>query len=179
MRIHTLMIGRHAGRGEDEDLNRAQSGETLFPWNKTRGGANLIQSFWSKGDEALLEMGEERHSNCINNRAKAIWEDAKLRGVDFRALGNEPGWHLEISGSEKIVFVGDYGNTVYSVVTLQPLIDQHARTTTYKVQDALRDLTVLIEGRPCNDSMSGEPFESSVTVILDRKKYRRCGKALH
>jgi len=27
----------------------------------------------------------------------AICVDAKLRGVDFRAVGNEPGWNLEIS----------------------------------------------------------------------------------
>ena len=67
--------------------------------------------FWSKGDEAMLEVGKKRHVHCKNNRAEAIWEDAKLRGVDFRAVGNEPGWHLELTAGEKVVFVGDYGTT--------------------------------------------------------------------
>ncbi|NIS78931.1 MAG: phosphatase PAP2 family protein [Anaerolineales bacterium] len=135
--------------------------------------------FWSKGDEAMLELGEEQHANCTNNRAKAIWEDARLRGVDFRAVGNEPGWHLEVTANEKIVFVGDYGNTTYAFVKPEPLVDQHTSKTVYRVQEGKQELTVVIQARPCRDSMSGEPFEASVTVILDDKKYRGCGKAMH
>ena len=136
-------------------------------------------TFWRKGDEAMLELGEERHANCTNNRAKGIWEDAKLRGVDFRAVGNEPGWYLELTEGEKVLFVGDYGKTRYEFATPEPRVDQHARTTIYRVQEGKQELTVVIEGRPCHDSMSGEPFESSVTVILDDKQYRGCGKSLH
>ena len=57
-------------------------------------------------------------------------------------------------------------------------VDQRPRTTSDKVQDAQHDLAILMEGRPCNDTMSGEPFETVVTVILDGGKYRGCGKAL-
>ena len=135
--------------------------------------------FWSKGDDAVLEIGDERHSTCNNNRAKAIWEDAKLRGVDFRAIGNEPGWHLELTASEKVVFVGDYGQTRYEFAAPEPFVDQHARTAFYKVRDGKHDLTIVIEGRPCHDSMSGERFETTAIVLLDGKKYRGCGKALH
>lgn len=133
----------------------------------------------SDGPVAISDESEKRHADNTNNQAKGIWQDAKLRGVDFRALGNEPGWHLEITASEKIVFVGDYGNTTYAFVTPTPSVDQQARTKTYKVQDAQHDLSILIEGRPCQDTMSGEPLETTVTVILDGKKYRGCGKALH
>jgi len=34
-----------------------------------------------------------------------IWVDAKLRGVYFRAVGNEPGWNLEISAGGAMVQV--------------------------------------------------------------------------
>lgn len=50
----------------------------------------------------MLEVGKKRHVHCKNNRAEAIWEDAKLRGVDFRAVGNEPGWHLELTAGERL-----------------------------------------------------------------------------
>jgi uncharacterized membrane protein len=40
-------------------------------------------------------------------------------------------------------------------------------------------LTVIIEGRQCRDSMSGESFGATVTVMLDQKKYQGCGRALH
>ncbi len=136
-------------------------------------------TYWSKGDEALLQIGDEKHTNCKNNRAMAIWEDAKLRGVDFRAIGNEPGWNLEIIKSEKIVFVGDYGQERYEFITTEPSIDRQARTTVYDVQNDKHELSVIILGRRCNDTMSGEAFETTVSVILDGKKYRGCGKALH
>jgi uncharacterized membrane protein len=135
--------------------------------------------FRIKGDKASLEVGETRHMDCTNNRAKAIWEDAKLRGVDFRARGNEPGWHMEITAGKKILFVGDYGSSKYAFDTPEPLTDEQERTTAYRVQDARHDLSILIQGRPCQDTMSGESFDVTVTVILDGKEYRGCGKALH
>jgi len=136
-------------------------------------------TYWSKGDEALLEIGRDKHTKCMNNRAKAIWEDAKLSGVDFRAIGNEPGWNLEIIMRDRIVFVGNYGQNRYKFITTGPSIDQQARTTVYEVQNDTHEMSVIIVGRRCRDTMSGEAFETTVTVILDGKKYQGCGKALH
>jgi len=136
-------------------------------------------TYWSKGDEALLEIGDEKHTNCKNNRAIAIWEDAKLRGADYRAIGNEPGWNLEIINSNKIIFIGDYGQRRYEFITTEPSIDQQARTTVYDVQNDKHELSVIIVGRRCRDTMSGEVFETTVSVLLDGKKYHGCGKALH
>jgi len=136
-------------------------------------------TYWSKGDEALLEIGSDKHTKCKNNRAKAIWEDAKLSGVDFRAIGNEPGWNLEIIMRDRIVFVGNYGQNRYKFITTGPSIDQQARTTVYEVQNDTHEMSVIIVGRRCRDTMSGEAFETTVTVILDGKKYQGCGKALH
>ena len=93
----------------------------LVPWGscvKYREGSIL---FWSKGDEAVFEIDDKMFENCKNNRKKAIWENAKLRGVDFRAVGNEPGLHLEVIADKKIVYVGNYGNTKYMFDTLEPL----------------------------------------------------------
>ena len=136
-------------------------------------------TYWSKADEAFIEIGDEKHTDCKNNRALAIWEDAKLRGVDFRAIGNEPGWNLEIIQNEKIVFVGDYGQKRYAFSTTGPSTDQQSRTTVYEAQNDKHDLSVIIIGRRCHDTMSGEAFETTVNVILDGKIYRGCGKALH
>ncbi len=155
---------------------------TSLPHVPSGSGAKYSEdqiSYWSKGDQALLEIGDEKHTNCKNNRAIAIWEDAKLRGVDFRAIGNEPGWNLEIIKSEKIVFIGNYGQSRYEFITTEPSIDQQARTTVYKFQNDKHVMSVIIVGRHCRDTMSGEAFETTVTVILDGKQYRGCGKTLH
>jgi putative lipoprotein len=138
-----------------------------------------LLTFWNKGDKALFESGKVTHRDCMNNPSRAIWEDAKLRGADFRAVGNEPGWHLEIKAGEKVVFVGDYGQTRYEFATPEPLNDQTARKTTYQVQNAEHELTIVLEALLCHDSMSGEPFETTVTAILDGRTYRGCGRPLH
>ena len=137
-------------------------------------------TFWSKGDEALVEIDGKRYSGCTGNPQKAVWEDAKLRGVDFRAVGNEPGWHLEIDADERIVFVGDYGQRRVVVPTPAPEIDRTVRTTTYHAQTEAHTLTVVIEAQPCQDTMSdAEPtFPATVTVRLDGERYRGCGRAL-
>jgi putative lipoprotein len=135
--------------------------------------------FWTKGNTALLENSGTSYRNCINNRAKAIWENAKLNGVDFRAVGNEPGWYLEIRNGDKIVFISDYGTSRYEFVARDPLTDQHKRTTIYQTDADGKNLTVVIEGRQCRDSMSGEYFGTTVSVKLNQKKYKGCGRALH
>ena len=135
--------------------------------------------FWSTGEEATLEVGEGARRNCRNNRAKAIWEDAKLRGVDFRAVGNEPGWNLEISAGGGIVYVGDYGQTEYRFRTPDPVEDRDARRTTYTVNDADHQIVIVLDGRRCQDTMSGDSFETTVTVVLDGREFTGCGQALH
>jgi uncharacterized membrane protein len=37
-------------------------------------------------------------------------------------------------------------------------------------------LTIVIEDVPCTDAMSGEAFPRSVSVTLDSKTLRGCGK---
>ena len=136
-------------------------------------------TFWSKGGEALLEAADDVRRNCRNNRFLAIWEHAKLNGVDFRAVGNEPGWHLEISRGRKLIFVSDYGQSRYEFATPEPVNDVKARTGTYRVRNSEHAIEVVISGQSCRDTMRGDPFESTVTVTLDGRSYNGCGKALH
>ena len=139
-------------------------------------------TFWSKGEEALLEVGGKTYSQCRNNRRRAVWEDAKLNGVDFRAVGNEPGWYLEIYDKgtpEKIDFVGDYGQVYYTFPSVQREARETRERKRYTARIGGHQLEVTLEKGPCLDDMSGEAFETSVTVKLNNRSYRGCGKALH
>ena len=104
-----------------------------------------------------------------------VWHAAKLRGVAFRAIGQEPGWLLEITNGEEILVVTNYGQERKSLPWVEPQEDKAARKTVFPVDDTTR---VLIEGKPCTDSMSGEAFEVTVTVTLGDKTLRGCGRAL-
>jgi len=131
--------------------------------------------FWSHGYEALLDTPTTKYRQCSNNRYKAIWEDSKLRGNDFRAVGNEPGWYLEIAdGGKKTLLVTDYGSEKYELVLPKPYTSK--ASTRYKIKGFL---DILIEDKRCSDSMSGHRFNSKVTVRIGGKVYKGCGKTLH
>jgi uncharacterized membrane protein len=134
---------------------------------------------WTKGDEALLQTSAATYRNCMNNRAEAIWEHAKLNGVDFRAVGNEPGWYLEIRNTDKTLFVGNYGEFRVEFPTPDPYTIQEKRRTMYQSHVDGKKILVVIEERQCRDTMSGESFSVAVDVTIDQKTYRGCGRALH
>ena len=104
-----------------------------------------------------------------------VWHAAKLRGVAFRAVGQEPGWLLEIKESEEILLVTNYGQNRIPFSYVDPEEDKTARKTFFPLDETSN---ILIEGKPCTDSMSGENFEVTVTVTLAGKKLQGCGRAL-
>jgi uncharacterized membrane protein len=105
----------------------------------------------------------------------SIWHKAKSRGVAFRAIGQEPGWLLEIKNGEEILVVTNYGQDRNLYPYVDPQEDKAARKTVFHVDANTR---VLIEGVPCSDSMSGETFQSTVTVTLGAQVLEGCGRAL-
>jgi len=130
---------------------------------------------WLNGQQAQLGESGSELQRCRNDRRRAIWEKAKLDGADFRAVGNEPGWNLEIREGSRIVLVADYGASRVERPLPQPMIDQEARSTRWDAGE----LIVEVIGRPCRDSMSGESFESTVVVTWGEQTLRGCGRAPH
>ena len=106
---------------------------------------------------------------------KDVWHAAKLRGVAFRAIGQEPGWLLEIKNGQEILIVTNYGQNRTAYPWVEPQEDKAARRTVFQV-DA--DTSVLIEGKPCSDTMSGEKFQVTVTVTTGMQTLKGCGRAL-
>ncbi len=133
------------------------------------------------GQQGLLEESGGVSRSCRNDRRQAIWEHAKLNGADFRAIGNEPGWNLEIIEQTKLVLVTGYGSELYEFDLSKPEIDMAARTTRYRnsLDGQELTLTLTLTGEPCRDTMSGEEFETTVEVNLDGQTLRGCGRALH
>ena len=106
----------------------------------------------------------------------SVWHKAKLRGVAFRAVGQEPGWLLEITNGIEILLVTDYGEQRTSYPYVEPIVHQEERRTEFITGDG--GTIVEIRGLPCRDSMSGEEFEVSVTIKQTNKELQGCGRAL-
>ena len=134
--------------------------------------------FWMKGDEALLDTEDSAFRGCRNNRMLAIREDARLRGVNFRATGNEPGWYLEVSANDQILFVTDYGQSLYLFSEAEAPSDPHAQNNVLQATNDKHRLELIRLRKQCMDSMSDQQFDTSVTVRLDDREYHGCGSKI-
>jgi uncharacterized membrane protein/membrane-bound inhibitor of C-type lysozyme len=136
---------------------------------------------WTKGDAATLTVGADTFAGCRQDRKASIWEHAKLSGVDFRAVGNEPPWILEIRREQSLTMWLGYDRQRIVTPHPTPHTDPEARRTTYHAVTEAHDLTVTLSrpDGPCRDSMSGDEFETIVEIQLDGRSYRGCGRPLH
>lgn len=104
------------------------------------------------------------------------WETARAAGVDFRAVGQEPGWIVDIYTQNRIVALLDYGET---------LIEFPLPTPTYPTEGATRfesqadghTLSITYRRFPCEDAMSGEPYPSTVEIVIDGRTLNGCGRS--
>jgi putative lipoprotein len=107
---------------------------------------------------------------AVNN----VWHAAKLRGVSFRAIGQEPSWLLEIIEGQEILLVTDYGKSLKAYPYVQPEQNKTLRRSQFQLEGA----TVELEGKHCVDIMSGEAFETQVSITLGSRVLNGCGRAL-
>ena len=130
--------------------------------------------FWLKGQEAMLDKGGQSYRGCRQLPGLAPLADAYRRGVDFRATGNEPGWHLEITAGRQIQFVGDYGELRLSVPDPGEVREGSSRI--YHAVTEAHDLHVEITEELCMDTMADASYPNRVSVLLDGSAYRGCGQ---
>ncbi|MGB6018081.1 MAG: MliC family protein [Sulfurimonadaceae bacterium] len=131
---------------------------------------------WSKGYEAVLNVGTKEY-RCKNDGISAIWERAKLSGVAFRAIGNEPGWILEITSDKKVMFLTNLGQDKTYFEIIEKFSDHNS--TEYEMRSQNNVLHVRIENRPCQDTMVDRVYESTVYIAFDGVNLRGCGRALY
>lgn len=133
-------------------------------------------SVWTKGGEAMLEV-QGRVTTCRENRRRSILEDARARGVEFRASGNEPGWVWELL-ADRMIFIGAYGAERVTIPRSGAPSGATPEGTVYVGVAEAHKLTARVLPRPCVDTMSGDLSMSTVEVELDGRRYRGCGEAL-
>ena len=109
--------------------------------------------------------------------SRAVTAAARERGVRFRAVGNEPGWILEV-GPQAIHFVWDTGARQATFPDVVPVRGEPGIRRIETRTDS-HQLHVRIGPGPCHDSMSGEAFENTVQAQLDDEPpFRGCGQGL-
>lgn len=134
-------------------------------------------SFWSRGTEVLLRTPTRAYLRCHGERADSPWTVSRLLGNDFRAIGQEPGWLVEIDRDRRMHVLADYGEVEFHTPPPR-LLSRQAGTSTYIAATETHTVTVTITEQRCADTMSGESFPSTVTLVLDGQPYDGCGRWL-
>jgi hypothetical protein len=149
-------------------LRRAGLPERVTVFEVSCGGAP-----WGAMGSRLIGIGADR--------ALAPWDGIFFeltRDTDFRAVGQEPGWLLEIRNASEIRLITDYGADTAITPVPPAETDSTTGARTYHAVTEAHDLQVLIQPSACTDAMSGEPYETTVTVTLDGRAYHGCGGPL-
>lgn len=128
---------------------------------------------------AAITIGGKALVNCRNDPRAAVWEAAKLRGVSFRALGQEPPWLLEIDRDSGFLLVTGYGESRHSFPYSEPVSDRQQRSSRFRSQAQGESIVISITAESCRDSMSGESFSSRVEIEWREQLLRGCGRPLH
>ena len=135
---------------------------------------NTVFSY--NGHKATLRVDKE-HYSCQNDGITATFEKAKLDGVAFRGIGNEPGWVLEITSDKEVVLITNLGENTTTFEVTEKYLGTHA--TEYKMKSIHNTLFVRIENRECKDTMVDKTYESTVYINFDGINMQGCGKSLY
>ncbi len=170
--------------GERVDL-ALPSGAVSLPLAQSASGAryadHLGNEFWTKGAEGTLTRQGGAKVECVQQdappQAGSPWEAAKRRGIAFRAIGNEPGWLLEVGPGDtpRLHAELDYGARTLEVAKADSLsgLMGYAGATA----DGTK-VRVVLDRKPCNDGMSDAIYPVDAMIDVGGTSYRGCGRFL-
>jgi membrane-bound inhibitor of C-type lysozyme len=139
--------------------------------------ADSVVVFWTKGGTATLERKGAPPLQCEERRADSLREDARARGVVYRALGNEPGWVLEVGPAGRLSWTTNWGQDRFDFAQAQASTTPDG-TTVYTAQQGDVSIRASIKAERCVDDGEVE-FDHVVTVESGGRTLRGCGTRLN
>jgi membrane-bound inhibitor of C-type lysozyme len=139
--------------------------------------ADAVVSFWTKGSTATLERQGTAPVQCEERRAASLREDARVRGVVYRALGNEPGWVLEVGPASRLSWTTNWGQDRFDFEQAQATTAPDGATV-YTAQQGDVSIRASIKAGRCVDDGEVE-FDHVVTVESGGQTLRGCGTRLN
>ena len=130
-------------------------------------------SAWTAFGNVVIELDRDH--------ALAPWDGVFFelkRDRDFRGVGQEPGWQLELRKGSEMRFTYDYGKGTAITPAPKAQLDAASGTASYRAAAGGNDLEVVIVPVRCTDVMSGKQFAATVNVTHNGRPYRGCGEDL-
>ena len=139
--------------------------------------ADGVMVFWTKGSTATLERQGAPAVQCDERRADSLREDARARGVVYRALGNEPGWVLEVGPADKLSWTTNFGQDRHDFEQTQVAATPDG-TSVFTAQNDAVTIKASIKAARCVDDGEVE-FDHVVTLESGGQTLRGCGTRLN
>ncbi len=136
--------------------------------------------FWNKGREATFTLDGKRQPDCRVTSLPSPWEEAKARGVGFRAVGNEPGWFVEVDMGEAPALRADldYGQRKVAVARAQSFRDEASGESGFRGKADGSEVELRIQRETCVDDMSGDSHPARARLRVGDRTYSGCGRFL-
>lgn len=116
--------------------------------------------------------------STVNAAELDVWEKAKAEGVQFRAVGNEPGWLVEIYDDQRVRFVNNYGELEIKAPVDDLWIGPVGEDKIYYIENDAVQFQVIIMNKSYQDTMSGEKFPYQARVVFPNHSYVGGGRLL-
>lgn len=133
-------------------------------------------TYWDKGGIARFETPADTFIDCPSRPAADPIELSRLLGYEFRAVGQEPGWLVQIDSGRRMHVLADYGEVEF--FTGPPEVQHTDGVTLYRGRHGDSAVTVTVRDTPCQDVMSSEPYPATVTLEIDGRTWEGCGGAV-
>lgn len=104
------------------------------------------------------------------------WDQARAAGVDFRAVGQEPGWIADVYTQDRIRLLWDYGENIADFQLTEPSYPAEGAIR-YETRSGGNALTINIRRHPCEDAMSGEAYPATVEITINGSTLSGCGRS--
>ena len=150
--------------GDTRHLARARAASGA----KYKGGAATV---WSKGGTATVAIDGQRLENCTI-APQTEPQDEHPPNLQFRAVGQEPGWIVEVT-DDSLRFAWAYGQR--EVTASQFVTDTDDERVLYRADTDRGPLRVVARPQYCTDPMNGRLFSHTVTVTLAGDVHTGCG----
>lgn len=173
-------IGASFDNGPADNVSLDLGGKPLvLPHAVSASGARYADAagneFWTKGREGMLTLAGKEKVDCTQTDEVSPWDAARDRGIAFRAVGNEPGWWVEVGAGKTPSLHAelDYGERKLDVAGAEATADGFRGSTGDGVKVAL-----AATRKACQDDMSGQDFPATAVLTVGDKTYRGCGRFL-
>ncbi len=146
---------------------RYQEGDTLF---------------WMKDDQAMLSHQGAFYRQCLRNTEREARDPIERRPVDFRAIGQQPTWLLEIVNGHNLNLITEYGQK--RVQLPEPDRVEQYNSVIFRAKDDQNRVSASVRKEPCQlPAMEGQAsiqkkWPDKVSVWWNGRHYKGCGEYL-